>query len=195
MAMRVELILAGALLLSVALTVKAVWDWRPLPRLALSLNLLLAALAGFHLWPVVHGLAAAPGLLWSGFPVDAAAYWVGLLAAVLPGWLLSRHTLRDAEVEFPPFVDRLSGVLCTVLLIWLLSGLILMTAALVPGSAGVPLSNRGGVRHWQHVMVRTPVEFYLRTAAACGGDSRSELRSTRLPIALRRQLTAAAMPR
>lgn len=191
--MRVELILAGALLLVVALTIKAVWEWRPLPRLALSLNLLLAALAGFHFWPVLHGVSSALGLLWAGFPVDAAAYWAGLLAAVLPGWVLSRGTLRDAEVEFPSFFDRLSGVVCMLLLIWLLPGLLLMTAALLPGPMRLPVPTQGAVGRLQRVMVRTPVEFYLRTAAACGGESRAEILSTRIPVALRRQLRAAAM--
>lgn len=195
MIMRYELIVAGLLLLACALSLKIVWDLRVLPRLALSLNLLLATLAAFHFWPFFHGWTSGLALAWDAFPVDAGAFWAGLMAAALPGWVVCRYTFRHDQVEFPTFFDRLSGVVCMAAMLWLVPCLLVMTVSVVPATARNVLPEEGVAGQWTAAMRQAPLRFYLRVAETAGGERSEDLLSDRIPVALRQQVFPRRSPR
>ena len=184
MIMRYELVLAGVLLLACALAAKKVWDLPVLARVAWSLNFLWAVLAAFHVWPLVLGWVAGLAVV----PEEAGSFWAALLLAVLPGWLGGRRLFREAQVEFPNVFDWVSGFAATALFVCLLPCLLIMTASTIPLLASEALPRDGIAGQAVTAMRRAPVEFYLRVAAATGGEKRQDLVASRLPPGLRQEL-------
>jgi hypothetical protein len=187
--MRFELVAGGILLLSLAVALKVIWDLRPLPRLALTLNLLWAVFAAFHGWPLAHGWAAnVADMAWEGFPVDAGAFWVAFVVAVVPGFVLYRYTLRDGDVEFPRFFNAITGLICTAVTLWLVPCLVVMTLSIGPGPERHVLPEEGAAGEWTAIMRGSPLRLYLAVAESVGGEDRSDLLSTRIPKSLRQQV-------
>jgi len=189
MSIRFELVAAGILLLGCALALKIIWSLRPLPRLALTLTLTWAVVAAFHGWPLAYGWARnVADMAWEGFPVDAGAFWVAFVVAALPGLLLFRWTMSDAQVDYPRFFNAITGVVCTLVALWLVPCLVVMTLSIGPASDRHVLPEDGVAGQWTATLRGAPLRLYLAVAEAVGGEDPSQLLETRVPKSLRQQV-------
>ncbi len=189
MGIRPELVAGAILLLACALALKVVWDLRPLARLALTLTLVWAVFAAFHGWPLAYGWATnIATLAWEGFPVDAGAFWGAFVVASLPGLLLYRWTVRDAQIPFPRFFDTITGLLCTGLALWLVPSLVVMTLSLATPNEARFFPEEGPVGEWAAALRGSPLRAYLAVARTVAGEDPSELLATRIPQSLRQMV-------